>query len=127
MVRFLLFSLGVLVFSIGIAIVCMRRGKTALGILLGLLVIAAAEVYLQVALQASIQNCIDRACEAIGLPPGCSETEFGCGEWSGLSVFIYWVAGFVETVMLLITVLIGYGIQMERRLDREIDKAVSSK
>ena len=126
MIPFLLVSLGILALSMGIAIFCLIKRKTALGIILGFLVIVAMEAYLQISLKISIQNYIDRACGAIGLPSGCPEAEFGCTEWSGLSVFVYWVVGFAQTAILLITVLIGYIIQTIRKSNQTTDITLSS-
>ena len=88
-----------------------------LGIILGLVIIAAMEAFLHFSLHSSIQSCIDRECELVGLPPGCPEREFECTEWSGLSIFVYRVVGIVETVILLVTVLVGYIIRKVRNSD----------
>jgi hypothetical protein len=60
---------------------------------LGLLPIGAMEAAFHLSLQASIRDCLERACLSAGLPAGCDRIEFGCTEWSGLSQFLFWAAG----------------------------------
>jgi hypothetical protein len=79
--------------SLLLAQALIRRSHTALGFVLGLLPIGAMEAAFHLSLQASIRDCLERACLSAGLPAGCDRIAFGCTEWSGLSQFLFWAAG----------------------------------
>jgi hypothetical protein len=104
--QFILVSLAVACISLILAYLLIRRRKTFFALLIGLVIIGAFQVYLHLSLASSIQACIDRACASAGLPPGCHQAEFGCTEWSGLSVFIYYIAGVAQVIVFAI----GFGI-----------------
>jgi hypothetical protein len=115
MMKITLIALGVLALSLIIAGALCARRKTWLGVFLGLLPIAVMEVGFWLALGASIQQCIDRACATAGLPPGCEIAQFGCTEWSGLSYFIFIVVGVVDAFLYLLGVIAIVVIYARRR------------
>jgi len=94
-----LYALLCTAISLPIAWVFIRRKKTALGLVLGLLPIAIMEVILHGSLQFRIHRCLEGACLSRGLPADCGLTEFGCTEWSGLAVFMFWAAGLLALVL----------------------------
>jgi hypothetical protein len=104
MIQVALVFLAALVLSLLIALAFIRRYRTFLGLLIGLLPIAATEVAYNWALRSSIQRCLNSACSSAGLPPGCTIAEFGCTEWSGISFFIFAVAGIVSLILYAIGV-----------------------
>jgi len=79
-----------------------KRGKTILGVVVSLGLIALVEVFMQYTVTAGIQDCLRSACRFGGTTPDCVISEFGCTEWSGLSRFVYFVAGTVDLVAYLI-------------------------
>jgi hypothetical protein len=83
-----------------------RQSKTALGLALGLLPIGVMEAIYHLSLQTSIRSCLERACLSAGLPAGCDRIEFGCTEWSRLSVFLFWAAGAAALVLYVIGAII---------------------
>ena len=91
-----------------LAYLLIRRQKTFLALLAGLVIIAAFQVYLHLSLEFSIQDCLDRVCTSAGLSPGCRIGEFGCTEWSGLSVFLFYAAGIAQAIVLAV----GSGIMI---------------
>ena len=93
-----------------------RRSKTALGLALGLLPIGVMEAISHLSLQASIRNCLERACLSAGLPAGCEIAEFGCTEWSGLSVFLFWAAGAAALVLYAIGAIVLVVVEGRRPL-----------
>jgi hypothetical protein len=105
MTNIALIALGVLAVSLVIAGALIARRKAWLGALLGLLPIALMEVGFWLAMNASIKQCIDRACASAGLPPGCEIAQFGCTEWSGLSYFLFIVAGIADVFLYLLGVI----------------------
>jgi ABC-type antimicrobial peptide transport system permease subunit len=115
MISTTLITLGVLVLSIAIAGAFIKRNRSFVGILVGLLPIAAMEICFQWFLYASVQDCIDRACASAGLPPGCDIAEFGCTEWSGLAVFMFYAAGFIAVVLYLLVVIVWAVVPARRR------------
>jgi hypothetical protein len=64
------------------------------------------EAGFHLSLQQSIRRCIDDACASAGLPPGCEIAEFGCTEWSGLSVFVFWAVGAIALVVYLLALVV---------------------
>lgn len=101
MLGMLAILVAVLVLSLAIAIVLIRRGETLLGVVLGLVPIGLMELIAQGMIQSDIQNCLERVCASAGLPPGCHAAEFGCTEWSGLSIAIFWITGLLAVVLYL--------------------------
>jgi len=98
--------LAVILYTLLCVLVCLliagtliRRSKTALGLALGLLPIGVMEAIYHLSLQASIHGCLESACLSAGFPAGCTIAEFGCTEWSGLSVFLFWAAGAAALVL----------------------------
>lgn len=97
--RFILIALAFPVICLILAYLLIKRRKTLYAVLIGLVIIGAFQVYLHRSLALSIQTCIERACTSIDLPPDCPEAEFGCTEWSGLSVFIFIITGIVQVLI----------------------------
>jgi hypothetical protein len=83
-----------------------RRRKTALGLLLGLVPIALMETLLHGSLQLQIHRCLEEACLVRGMPANCDLIEFGCTEWGGLATFMYWVAGLAAFILYAIGAVI---------------------
>ncbi len=100
--QFILVSLAVACVGLILAYLLIRRRKTIFALLIGLVIIGAFQVYLHLSLESSIQACIDRACTSAGLPLGCHEAEFGCTEWSGVSVFLFYIAGIAQIIVLAV-------------------------
>lgn len=100
--RFILISIAI----IGVCLVCayllIQRRQLLLAFLFGILLIGLYQVYLHQSLHASLQACIDRACRTAGLPPNCPEAQFGCTEWSGLSVFLFYVTGLIQGAIFIV-------------------------
>jgi hypothetical protein len=82
----------------GLAYVLVRKNKPVVAVLVGLVLVAAVEVYLQASLQWAVHRCIERACASAGLGPSCQAAEFGCTEWSGVSAFMFLVIGLLDAV-----------------------------
>ena len=108
--------LSIILYTLLCVLVCLliagsliRRSKTALGLALGLLPISVMEAIYHLSLQASIRGCLERACLSAGLPAGCEIAEFGCTEWSGLSVFLFWAAALVVYVIGAIVLVVVEG------------------
>jgi hypothetical protein len=99
MTSIVLVSLAVLALSLALARALIWRSKGWLGVIAGLIPIGVMEGAWHWSLDASIRDCMTRACASAGLPPGCVIAEFGCTEWSGLSRFIFWAAGFSVVVL----------------------------
>jgi hypothetical protein len=114
-------SLAVLGLSLAIAYILMNRSRPWLGIALGLLPIVLFEAILHWQLDASIRACIDHACASAGLEPGCTLAEFGCTEWSGLSRFIFWVAGMADAVLYFVGVMV-IAVAQSRRSKNAADQ-----
>jgi hypothetical protein len=110
-----LIALGVLAVSLVIAGALIATRKTWLGVFLGLVPIALMEIGFWLAMDASIKRCIDRACASAGLPPGCEIAQFGCTEWSGLSYFLFIVAGIADAFLYLAGVIAIAIIYSRRR------------
>jgi hypothetical protein len=115
MFMMLVILLVVLVLSLALAIALIRRGETALGFVLGLAPIGLMELIAQGMIRSDIQDCLDRACASAGLPPGCTIAEFGCTEWSSLSIAVFWIIGLIDVVLYLA----GLGIYAAVRAWRE--------
>ncbi|OGO13530.1 MAG: hypothetical protein A2Y93_17230 [Chloroflexi bacterium RBG_13_68_17] len=109
-----LLALGVLVISIVLADRLAQHGRGLLGVILGLLPMAIMEAVFHGSLYASVQRCLDSACASAGLPPGCTIAEFGCTEWSGLSVFLFWAVGFADLVLYMVALLVIFVIRRRR-------------
>jgi hypothetical protein len=88
--------------AILIAYLFIRRSRVFLGLLLGILPIGLMEVLYHWRLEISLRKCIDSACAAAGLPPGCEMAAFGCTEWSGLTVFVFYLAGLLSLAIYII-------------------------
>jgi hypothetical protein len=99
MISTALYTLLCVAASLLIAWGLIRRKKTVLGLVLGLVPIAFMEGIFHGALQFRIHRCLQEACLSKGLPADCGLTEFGCTEWSGLAIFMFWAAGFVALVL----------------------------
>jgi hypothetical protein len=95
----ILYTLLCVAVSLLIAWVLIGRKKTMLGVILGLVPIAIMEVIFHGTLHIRIQRCLESACLSKGLPANCGLTEFGCTEWSGTAVFMFWAAGLVALVL----------------------------
>jgi len=116
MLSIILYTLVCVLVSLVIAGSLIRRSKTALGLALGLLPIGVMEAISHLSLRASTRNCLERACLSAGLPAGCEIAEFGCTEWSGLSVFLFWVAGAAALVLYAIGAIILVVVEGRRPL-----------
>ena len=99
MISTALYTLLCVVVSLLLAWGMIRRKKTVLGVILGLAPIAIMEAIFHGTLQIRIHRCLESACLSKGLPADCDLTEFGCTEWSGLAVFMFWAAGLVALMM----------------------------
>jgi hypothetical protein len=88
--------------ALGVAHLLVRKKKPALALVLGLAIVAAAEVYFQASLQWGVHNCIERACATGGLGTNCQAAEFGCTEWSGLSAVTFLAAGLLDAVAFVV-------------------------
>ncbi|KPK95299.1 MAG: hypothetical protein AMJ88_01490 [Anaerolineae bacterium SM23_ 63] len=97
--RFILVSLAIVGICLLLVYLLIKRRKTIFAVLMGLITIGAYQVYLHRSLALSIRACIERACTSIGLPHDCLEAEFGCTEWSGISVFIFILTGIVQVII----------------------------
>jgi hypothetical protein len=95
----LLYTLLCVVVSLLIAWSLIRRRKTVLGLVLGLLPVAVMEAIFHGTLQFRIHRCLESVCLSKGLAADCGLTEFGCTEWSGLAVFMFWTAGLVALAL----------------------------
>jgi hypothetical protein len=93
------FTLLCVVVSLLLAWNLIRRKKTLPGVIWGLVPIAMMEAIFQGTLQLRIHRCLESACLSKGLPADCGLTEFGCTEWSGLAVFMFWAAGLAALVL----------------------------
>jgi len=115
--------LSIILYTLLCVLVCLliagsliRRSKTALGLALGLLPISVMEAIYHLSLQASIRGCLERACLSAGLPAGCEIAEFGCTEWSGLSVFLFWAAGAAALALYAIGAIVLVVVEGRRPL-----------
>ena len=99
MIPTILYTLLCVAVSLLIVWSLIRRRRRTLGLILGLLPIAIMEAIFHGTLQFRIHRCIESACVSKGLPADCGLTEFGCTEWSGLAVFMFWAAGLVALVL----------------------------
>ncbi|HMK07740.1 MAG TPA: hypothetical protein VK449_01795 [Anaerolineales bacterium] len=106
MIEFVAVVLGVLAASVGLAAIFIRRSRAALGILVGLLPLAALQLISRWSISASVAACVNRACASAGLPPGCNMAAFGCTEWSGLSLALFSIAGIAQLVLYAVCVVI---------------------
>ena len=101
-----------------------RRGKAILGVVVSLGVIALVEIFLQYTVTASIKDCLRSACLSAGQPPDCVIGQFGCTEWSGLSRFVYFVAGSVDLVAYLIGCIVIYLKRRRKKEDLDVSNAI---
>ena len=99
MISTALYTLLCVVVSLLLAWSLIHRKKAVLGVILGLAPIAMMEAIFHGTLQIRIHRCLESACLSKGLPADCGPTEFGCTEWSGLAVFMFWAAGLVALVL----------------------------
>jgi hypothetical protein len=99
---FLIHTIVPTLLALLLAFLAIRRGRNLIGLILGLGVIAALEVYMNWDLQRGIAECIESACESAGLAAPCEIAEFGCTEWKGMALFFFFVIGIVDTVVFLI-------------------------
>ena len=97
----LLAALGTLVASLLLAGLLFSRGRIWQGLSLGLLPIAAMELLLWMSLRPKVSSCINSACAAAGLGPGCEIDTFACTEWTGIAALLFIVIGLVDTVVFL--------------------------
>ena len=97
----LLAALATLVSSIVVAGLLFSRGRIWQGFALGLLPIAAMELLLWMSLRPKVSSCINSACAAAGLGPGCEIDTFACTEWTGIAALLFIVIGLVDTVVFL--------------------------
>lgn len=120
LLQFVLVALAIPGVCLVLAQLLSNRRQTWIAVLIGFVAIGVYQVYLHRSLDASIQSCIERACAAAGLPPDCLEAEFGCTEWSGLSVFLFYVAGIVQSIIFAVGVgIIAFLAARKRRRDDE--------
>lgn len=110
-----LITLVVLALSLVIAGFFIRKSEVGLGVVLGLLPIVVMAAVMQWSLDASIAACIDRACIAAGLEPGCAIAEFGCTEWSGIGRIMFWAAGFADALLFAVGVVVMGLVRSRRR------------
>jgi hypothetical protein len=114
MTSIILYTLLCVLVSLLIAGSLIRRSRTVLGLVLGLLPIAVMEAIFHLSLQSSIRRCLESACLSAGLAPGCGIAEFGCTEWSGLSAFLFWAAGAAALVLYAIGAMVLIVLQARR-------------
>jgi hypothetical protein len=95
----ILYTLLCVAVSLLLAWSLIRRKKIVPGVILGLVPIAIMEAIFHGTLQFRIHRCLESACRLKGLPADCGLTEFGCTEWSGIAVFMFWAAGLVALVL----------------------------
>jgi hypothetical protein len=116
MVQITAITLGVLVISLAIAGVFIARSRPWHGVVLGLLPLGAMELVARWATDAGLRSCIDSACAAAGLPPGCEIARFGCTEGSGLGMFLFIVAGVVALGLYVVgTVIMTWAFRRWRQ------------
>jgi hypothetical protein len=104
--------------SSGLAYLLVRRKRPGLAVLLGLALIAAVQVYLQVSVQWAVHRCIERACAGAALAPNCQAAQFGCTEWSGLSALMFLGVGVFDSIVFLVGATIM--VVRERRRARSL-------
>jgi hypothetical protein len=102
MTQIVLISLLVTALAILTAYQFIHRSRVFWGLLLGLVPIGLMEIFFHWRLDISLRKCIDSACASAGLPPGCEMAAFGCTEWSGMSVFIFYLAGLLSLALYII-------------------------
>ena len=116
MIQIPLVSFAVLIISLAISWALIHRKRPWIGLLLGILPMVLMEWWMQWSLIESIKGCIARSCGELELPPDCAMAEFGCSEWSGLSAFIFWVAGFMDLALYIVgTGLVAWLYARRRR------------
>lgn len=76
-----------------------RRGKVLWGCVLGLILLAAMEVYVFWSMNAAAQACLRETCLAAGRPPDC-EPYPGCTEGNGILSLLYQCAGVADILLL---------------------------
>jgi len=94
----------VLALSLAIAYAFIKRSKSILGVLLGVVPIAFVYLAFIWYFNAGIQECNNYACARAGLPPGCGITDSICGEWSALGLFLSCAAGLLSLGLYVIGV-----------------------
>lgn len=114
MISTILYTLGCAAVSLLIAWSLIRRKKAVLGLVLGLVPIAVMEAVFHGTLQIRIHRCLESACLSKGLPADCGLTEFGCTEWSGIAVFMFWAAGLAALVLYVIGALVLVAAEARR-------------
>jgi hypothetical protein len=112
----ILYALLCAAISLLVARIMIRRKKTVLGLVLGLVPIAVMEAIFHGTLQIRIHRCLESACLSKGLAADCGLTEFGCTEWSGLAVFMFWAAGLVALLLYAIGAAVLAVAEARRRL-----------
>ena len=114
--RFLIVPVIIIGVCLLLSYFLIKRRLTIIAILIGLVTIGVYQIYLHQALDASIQSCIEHACLSASLPPDCPEAQFGCTEWSGLSVFVFYVIGIVQSILFVIgTGVIAFVVARQRK------------
>jgi len=98
-----------------VALVLLRRGRPWLGLIAGLGLILAVQVFLQVRLRWDVEACVGRACQLITDPAACQAASFGCHEWTGLAALFYLVAAAIDVVLLGAGCVIAAFILRKRR------------
>ncbi len=97
----LLAALAALLASLVLAGVFISRKRAWQGILLGLAPIALMEVLLWMSLRPRVESCIEAACAAAGLGPGCQIDTFACTEWTGFAALFFLIAGMLDLLIYL--------------------------
>lgn len=97
----LLAALAALLASLALAGVFISRKRAWQGLLLGLAPIAIMEIMLWLSLRPRVESCIEAACAAAGLAPGCQVDTFACTEWTGLAALFFLIAGMVDLLIYL--------------------------
>jgi len=114
MLEFTLVVVLVLVLSLVIAGLVIRKSDSVTAALLGLLPILIMQIGFNVSENASVQRCLESACASAGLPPDCNVGEFGCNEWSGLSRAMVMIAGIAQSIFFFIGYFIILAVRSRR-------------
>ena len=93
MFEYTLIIVLVLVLSLAVAGLAIRKAHPVLAVTFGLLPILIMQIAFHWSNYTSLQACLESACESAGLPADCGVSEFGCGEGSGLTAAMLIMTG----------------------------------
>jgi hypothetical protein len=113
--EFILIFLLVLALSLLIAGLALRKSDAFPAAVLGLLPILIMQVAFRWSTHANVQACLESACASAGLPADCGIAEFGCTEWSGLSLAVFTIAGIAHLILYTIGFVVLVIIRSRRR------------